>query len=476
MIYQDAQKDYDMVRFTANAATSTAVNNIASYIDTQSGSQGVPIVVFNPLAWERTGLVDFTVQLPAPAPAIEIVDAAGKVLDAESSAKNADTHTFTVRALVPDVPSMGYKVVYARAASAKALASVQASADTMENQYLRVKVDPKSGCITSLVNKQSNFDAIAAGGCGNLLQAFVDKPKEYDAWNIDADFDKVFTNLDTADSVQLTEHNALRAVLRVTRHWQASSFVQDITLYNGLPRVDVVTDIDWHERHKLLKAGFPLAASGPEATFEIPYGSIERPTTRNNSVEAAKFEVPALRWADLGDEKNGFSLINESKYGYDVKGNVLRLSLLRSPTSPDPEADQGRQRFSYALYPHAGNWKQALTVRQGYEFNYQLSAMQVVPHAGKLPRTFSFLTVEQDNVVVTAMKKTEDGEGLLVRFYEWAGKGGNITLTVPPGVVSATLANLMEKPVGAGLTVSGGKEITVPVTPYEIQTVILHYR
>ena len=356
-------------------------------------------------------------------------------------------------------------------------AGVQVSADghTLENQFLRVTVDAKTGCITSLVNKKTNFDAIAAGGCGNQLQAFVDTPKEYDAWNIDADFDKVFTNLDMADSVQLAEHNSLRAVIRVTRHWQASTFVEDITLYNGLPRVDIVMDIDWHERHKLLKAAFPLAASSPQATYEIPYGSIERPTTRNNSVEDAKFEVPALRWADLGDEKNGFSLINESKYGYDAKGNVLRLSLLRSPTWPDPEADQGHQHFSYALYPHAGSWKEALTVRQGYDFNYRLAAMQVLPHAGKLPGSFHFLDVDQDNVVVTAMKKTEDGDGLLVRFYEWAGKGGNVTLTLPPGILSATLANLMEKPEGSPLPVVGGQKITVPVTPFEIQTVIVHY-
>jgi alpha-mannosidase len=477
VIYQDAQKDYDMVRFTADAATRTAAGSIISQInttsDTKGGSKGVPIVVFNSLAWERTGLVDFTVQLPAATPAIELVNGAGKVLTTESSLAQSDTHTFTVQALVPDVPAMGYTVIYARPASAKPAA--QASGDTLENQFLRLKVDAKSGCVTSLVNKQTNFDAIATGGCGNLLQAFVDTPKQYDAWNIDADFDKQFTNLDTADSVQMTEHNALRSVIRVTRHWQASTFVQDITLYQGLPRVDVVTDIDWHERHKLLKVGFPLAASGPEATYEIPYGSIERPTTRNNSVEDAKFEVPALRWADLGDAQNGFSLINESKYGYDAKGNVLRLSLLRSPTSPDPEADQGHQHFSYALYPHAGNWKQALTVREGYDFNYRLSAMQVSPHSGKLPSSFSFLKVDQDNVVVTAVKKTEDGNGLLVRFYEWAGKGGNITLTPPTGVVSATLANLMEKPEGAALTVTGGKQVTVPVTPYEIQTVILSY-
>ncbi len=183
---------------------------------------------------------------------------------------------------------------------------MSADGHTLENQFLRVTVDPKTGCITSLVNKKTNFDAIAAGGCGNLLQAFVDTPKEYDAWNIDADFDKVFTNLDMVDSVQLIEHDALRAVMRVTRHWQASTFVQDITLYNGLPRVDVVTDIDWHERHKLLKAAFPLAASSPQATYEIPYGSIERPTTRNNSVEDAKFEVPALALGGSGRPEKWF--------------------------------------------------------------------------------------------------------------------------------------------------------------------------
>ena len=477
VIYKDAQKDYDMVRFTAQAATTEATDTITGYIDTRSNSKGVGVLVWNPLAWERTGLASFTAQVPEASSAVEIVDSTGKVLPSESSVANAGTHTFNVKALVSRVPSLGYSMVYARPMKAAGSPGVTISADghTIENEFVRVTVDPGNGCITSLVNKKTNYNAIASGGCGNRLTAFVDTPKEYDAWNIDADFEKVFTNLDMVDSVQLAEHNALRAVIRVTRHWQASTFTQDITVYAGLPRVDVVTDIDWHERHKLLKAAFPLAASGPQATYEIPYGSIERPTTRNNSVEDAKFEVPALRWADLGDQQNGFSLINESKYGYDAKGNVLRLSLLRSPTSPDPEADQGHQHFVYALYPHAGTWQQALTVRQGYDFNYRLSAVQVDQHPGSLPASYSFVKTDSQNVIVTAMKKTEDGDGLLVRFYEWAGKGGNVTLTLPPGIVSATLANLMEKPEGEALPVSGGRQVTAPVTPFQIQTVIVHY-
>jgi alpha-mannosidase len=223
-----------------------------------------------------------------------------------------------------------------------------------------------------------------------------------------------------------------------------------------------------------LKAAFPLAASSPQATYEIPFGSIERPTTRNNSWEAAKFEVPALRWADLGDGTHGFSLINESKYGYDAKNNVLRLSLLRSPTWPDPEADRGHHQFSYSLYPHSGDWKQALTVRRGYEFNYQLRAQQVDAHDGALPAKHSFVGVVADNVVLTAVKKAEDGDALVLRIYEWAGKTADVRIQLPEGATSASLTNLMEKPDGGTLAVAD-HGITVPVHPFEIVSVRVNF-
>lgn len=176
----------------------------------------------------------------------------------------------------------------------------------------------------------------------------------------------------------------------------------------------------------------------------------------------------------LGDGKHGVSVINESKYGYDAKANVLRISLLRSPTSPDPEADQGEHHFSYSLYPHGGDWRQALTVRRGYEFNYKLHAQQVIPHAGSLGREHSFATVDARNVVLTAMKKTEDGDGLLFRFYEWAGESGNATIALPGNAGAATLTNLMEEPTGTALPVTGNK-ISVPVHPFEIVSVRVDY-
>jgi alpha-mannosidase len=282
------------------------------------------------------------------------------------------------------------------------------------------------------------------------------------------------TDITAADSVQLVEKGPVRSVVRVTRHWDKSTFVQNIILYAGMDRVDVVNDVDWHETHILLKAAFALAASGPKATFEIPYGTIERPTTRNNSIEDAKFEVPAQRWADLGDGQHGFSLINDSKYGYDAIGNTLRLSLLRSPVSPDPNADRGPQHFRYSLYPHQRTWLQANTVLHGYDFNYKLRAMQVEAHTGELPATHSFVTVKPENLVLTAMKKSEDGNSLILRFYEWAGKQTTADITVPDGASAATATNLMEHSEGSPLSVTGG-HVTAPVGKYSINTVRVDY-
>ena len=273
-----------------------------------------------------------------------------------------------------------------------------------------------------------------------------------------------------ADSVQVIERGPVRSEVRITRHWDKSTFVQNIILYAGLNRVDLVNDVDWHEDHIFLKAGFTLAATAPKATFEIPYGTIERPTTRNNSVEDAKFEVSAQRWADEGDGQHGFSLINDSKYGYDAKGNVLQLSLLRSPKSPDPNADMGEQHIRYSLYPHAGTWRQANTVLHGYAFNIPLHAMQTDAHTGDLPATHSFVTVKPENLVLSAMKKSEDGDSLILRFYEWAGTKTTADISLPDGATSATSANLLEKAEGDPLPVSGN-HITVPVGPYSINTV-----
>ena len=485
--YLDARRNLQDVRLFGNGVIENSLEEIAAHVNTQGENklgEGVPILVVNPLAWARTGVVEVEAQLPRRAPHILVTDAAGKV--AESQLLGIDPKTQKVRfLLLASTPSLGYKTYFVRGTMGGATnhSKLMATADTLENEFVRVQIDSQTGCMISLFDKRGNREALApaetdTGGprdkiCGNLLQTFVDKPERWDAWNIDADFEKQHWDLDKADEIKLVEDGPLRAIIRIRKHFQNSTFIQDVTLYPASPRVDVNMQVEWHEKHILLKVAFPVSAHSERATFEIPYGSVERPTTRNTPAEKAQFEVPAIRWADISDEKHGFSLVNNSKYGYDAKGNVLRLSLLRSPEWPDPHADEGHHEFTYSLYPHAGSWREALTVRQGYELNYELLAVPTEKHQGALPGEHAFVEVKAENVVLTAFKKAEDDDALIVRFYEWAGKETEVKIQLPPGAESAQDADLMERPIGA-LAVHAG-EVTVNTKPYEIKTVKVRF-
>jgi alpha-mannosidase len=489
--YLDAKRNLEDVARSAKEITDGALGEIMAHVNTQGVNprgDGVPVVVFNSLSWVRTEVVEAEVQLPGPARDVEVLDGAGKRVDHQLLTMDSTTNRARILILA-DAPAVGYKTYFVRSWNAATVAHddgagvLKAMGSSMQNGAIRVTVDPKTGCVTSLLDLANQTEALApsetdSGGpktsvCGNLLQAFVDKPKRWDAWNIDSDFEKQHWDLDKADEVKLVEHGPLRAVIRVKKHFQNSTFVQDITMYAGVPRVDVKMQVEWHEKHILLKVAFPLSAHNDKATFEIPYGSIERPTTRNTPAEQAKFEVPAQRWADLSDATHGFSLLNDSKYGYDVKGNVLRLSLLRSPEWPDPHADEGHHEFTYSLYAHAGTWRDAQTVRRGYELNYKLLALQSQKHVGPLPAEHSFVRVEADNVVLTAFKKSEDDNSLVLRFYEWAGKKADVELQLPPGAQSASETDLMERSI-ADLAVHNNA-VTVHTKPYEIKTLKVRF-
>jgi alpha-mannosidase len=472
-IYRDAQADFDEVNWIDGQVREKALQTIEQHVDTRV-ADGVPVFVFNPLSWARNGVVSVTVQMPSGTKNVSVLDAKGNVLPSEIEHRDDATNTFRLRVKATEVPSLGYAVLRVVAVRRDFAGDVTASGTTLENAALRVVVDPKTGCITSLYDKRAAFESIAPNGCGNELQTFKDTPKLYDAWNIDMGTLDHPVPIATASSVKLLSSDPMRAVVRVTRHWQSSTFVQDIVLVTGSPVVEVDNHIEWHETHVLLKAAFPLAASAPFATYEIPFGSIQRPTTRNNSFEKARFEVPAQRWADLGDARHGLSLINQDKFGYDAAGDTLRLTLLRSPVYPDPSADRGENEIHYALYPHAGTWQQARTVRLGYEFNEPLQAMQVAPHAGPLPAEHSFVSTSGSNVVVSALKKAEDAQGLILHLYEWEGKDGDVELAVPPGATHAVETNLMEQPTGAALPIRNGR-VLVHVHPFEIVALRVDY-
>jgi alpha-mannosidase len=531
VIYRDAQDDFSQVFRSDREISASALTTIAAHIDTRpahidtrAGSpdtNGVPVLVFNPLAWSRSETVELHVQFPEAAMGLDISDGSGKPAPFQIINSNKATNEYTLLVRVNDIPALGYRVITVHSTSPAdpivkpAVAGVEGeSSILLSNAQVGVLIDRRTGCITSL--KSNGIEYLAPNACGNQLQTWADNPKQYDAWNIDpGTLDGPMTPIATVDSVALVTDGPLRKTVRITRHWQSSKFTQDISLdaYDDFVRIS--TGVDWHETHTLLKAAFPLAATGPKATFEIPFGSIQRPTTRDNSFTKAQFEVPALRWADLGNATQGVSILNDSKYGYDALGNTLRLTLLRSPTWPDPDADRGPQHFTYEIYPHAGPWQQALTLHRAYELNDPLTATQVMPHAGSLPPAHSFVSVDAPNVTLTAVKKAEDSNALVFRMYEWAGTAADVKLHVPPGAAYATASNLMETPEGprlpltraagapavsagrpgadssamassgagpnatAGATSAAGAQnsdtLTVPIHPYEILTVQVAY-
>ncbi|PYX90054.1 MAG: hypothetical protein DMG67_13640 [Acidobacteria bacterium] len=330
--YVDAARNLREVELQGEKALHASLDELAAHVNTQGA--GVPVIIYNPLSWERTEPVVVEAQMPAAVQHVEIQDASGKPLLSQVISTDAATHRVKLRVLAAKVPALGYKVlrVVSSANTAGTVSPLKASTTTLENEFLTLKIDPKTGCITSLINKSDGKEILAAGGCGNLLQAFVDKPARQDAWEIK--FDEKSWDLKEPQEVKLVESGPVRATVQVKHKFQNSTIVQEINLYAGVPRVDINMHVDWHEHHILLKAAFAADVQSNFATYEIPYGAIQRPTTRNTPAEQAKFEVPALRWGDLSDATHGFSLLNASKYGYDAKANVIRLSLLRSATYP----------------------------------------------------------------------------------------------------------------------------------------------
>jgi alpha-mannosidase len=267
------------------------------------------------------------------------------------------------------------------------------------------------------------------------------------------------------------EAGGLRAVVRSRTAFGSSTIDQAMVLTAGSRRIDFVTDVDWHEEHKLLKVAFPVAVHAPHASFEIQFGHVERPTHENTSWERARFEVCAHRWADLSEAGYGVALLNDCKYGYDVRGNVLRLSLLRAPTAPDPTCDRGRHRFTYSLLPHAGDLREGGVVAAGYALNAPLEVRPTTAHTGARPASASFVSTAQPGFVVETVKRGDDGEGIVLRGYEAHGGRCRVRLRVGLPFTAAARADLLEAqrhPLDVD-----GDEVVFDVRPFELVTLRL---
>jgi len=337
----------------------------------------------------------------------------------------------------------------------------------LENDFLRVDLD-QGGDIIRIYDKVYQREVLSSGAIANQFQVFEDRPQKWDAWDVDIFFDDKMWTADAATSVEVVESGPLRATLEIHRRILHSEYVQRISLTYNSPQLDFDTTINWQERHILLKVAFPVDILSPTATYEIQWGNVERPTHRNTSWDWARFETCAQKWVDLSEGSYGVSLLNDCKYGHDIKDNVIRLSLLRSPTVPDPEADQGEHRFAYSLLPHAGRWNEA-TIAAAYALNNPLIVAEGNGQKGQA--IGSFISVDQPNIVIETVKQAEDGRGVIVRLYESQRKRGKVVLTTSFPLDKVWQTNLLEENETA-LT-PDSNSVRFLVKPYQIVTLRL---
>jgi len=348
------------------------------------------------------------------------------------------------------------------------MANLTVTPTLLENSLLRVEFNA-AGDLTRIYDRLNDHEVLPPGAIANQFQALEDRPINPDAWDMDIFFDDKLWLAEPADSVCVVESGPLRATLEVRRRILNSEYTQRISLAHNSPRLDFDTTIQWRERHILLKVAFPVDVLSPVATYEIQWGNVQRPTHRNTSWDWARFETCAQKWVDLSEGGYGVSLLNDCKYGHDILGNVIRLSLLRSPTNPDPEADQGEHRFAYSLLPHAGPWDER-TVANAYALNDP-----IITYVNRSPSTVRHLPFavrsNRPNVVVETIKQAKDEQGIIVRLYESQRRRGKVTLTTGFPLANAWRTNLLEE--NQEHLDCAGDQVTVPVKPYQILTLRL---
>ncbi|MEJ2637092.1 MAG: glycoside hydrolase family 38 C-terminal domain-containing protein [Calditrichia bacterium] len=479
-VYIDAAEDYQKSTEIGQHTLTNALNTISSRINTSDIKKGKPVVVFNSLSQKRDGIV--TVKLEeGDNGSYRIYDASGKEVPSQILTAGKYDRSLIFRA--ENVPPIGYTVYDMRAGeSGKKAPDLAVTGNSLENKYFKVTLDPQTGWLSSIWDKQKNREILS--GAGNELQLFEDRPSAWDAWNIGLKqrYHSKFRR------IELLETGPVRCVLRVyhdflnphtqkmypTEDFPSSFFTQDIILYSQTPRVDFKTKVDWWEDHTMLKVAFPVAVEDSLATYEIPYGSIRRQTHPVKDTEKGKWEVAGLRWADLSSGNYGVSLLNKTKYGYDIKDNVMRLSLLRSPTWPDPTADRGKHTIEYAIYPHSGDCAEGQTTLQGYEYNYPLLAVTGEGHGGKLPLTKSFVSLEPENLMLTTIKQVEDGSrAWIIQWYETRGEDSRGVLELPFKPKKVVNSNFLEEDLAPVASI--GNRIMVMTPGHKIKTVKVYF-
>lgn len=445
-VYEETRPMQEQIAREVDAMIDAAAACLAERIDTSAANS--PVVLFNTLSWERSD----PIRMPDNTWRDDMV-----------------------------VPPCGWTVVdAAHRPEAEEVFTIEDDGRSIESPFWRIRLDD-DGAIRELYDRLAERHVLAPHARANLWQVFEDRPMNFDAWDIDLYYEQKPLPGPQLQSVSIVEKVPARAAVEMIWRMQAigsgppSTITQRLAVYANHPRIDFETDIEWHEHHQLLKVAFPVSVRATEATHEIQFGHLRRPTHRNTSWDLARFEVCAHRWVDVSEHGYGVALLNDCKYGHDVHDNVIRLTCIKSPQAPDARADQGRHTFTYALLPHQGPLQDAGVIQAAAELNTPVIARSVDASHGELPPGFTFVHCETEGVVIDTIKPAEDGDGLILRLYESHGAHARAVLAFasPPQYVQAV--NLLEEAKDSDIELRHEScGLSLSLRPFQIVTLRVH--
>ncbi len=457
-VYADSWKEYEKILGEGKGYLAMMLQRLAARIAWDG--EGTPIVLWNFNHAADTAVVK--IDWPQ--------DRNGRLLDSAGHAVpyviEDGKLTFAAHAL----PSFGYAVYRFIQEETAPQVSGTLPGNRIENEWYLVQWN-ETGALERIYDKLHDRELLKAGGYGNRLTLYFDYPKQCDAWDLEPDYREHAQTL-CANEIEAPRQDAVKQSVTMRYRTGSSTIVQRLVLYNGLGRIDFETQVDWHETHKLLRAEFDVDMESFQASYDIPFGVMERAAHCNNSYQKAMFEVPALSFADLSEGNYGAALISAEKYGFSVLDGRMGISLLRSPTFPDPEADQGTHIFSYSFYGHQGGFREGGVVAAARGVVHPVIGMACQAGNGNLPLQKSFLHTDCDNVIIETLKGAQQGEGLILRLYETYGQSGRVCLSIDFPVQRVEACNLAEEPAGEQKLM--GNQLTFRIRPFEIKTFRLY--
>ncbi len=459
-VYEDSKEEYEKILSENRELTAASLGSLVQNIQASHHA----VVVFNPNSAEVPGIVSFSCPEEIRHPVLR---------DGEELVPVQKTAQGEWIFVAKHVPSKGYKTYVLEEGADQSAPSMDVSVNHMENTWFAVDYNEK-GQFARIYDKEAGREVLKPGEAGNVIVSYEDRPHNYDAWDVNNYYTEKSWEIDDVSSMEVTENGPVRACVRIERKYLDSVIVQDIYMYHEIPRIDIKNTVDWKEHQIFLKDYFPVDVHANEAVFDIQYGNVARPTHANTFWDFAKFEVCHHKWLDVSEEGYGVSVFNDCKYGVSVRGSNIGLSMLKSPVYPNPEADKEHHEFTYSIYPHRGSWKEAGTVARAYEFNNPMTAVVKENEGGSLSPEYSFLRVDQENVVIETAKMAEQGEELIVRLYECCNKRSRVVLTCGEPLAEASECNLMEeKDIPAEYT---EHTVVFDMKPYEIKTIKITWK